>query len=534
MIKIYRNRAEITLIVDNQPPIKASAPDDDFSVFNSQSYITIGGKIELTNPQDLSSFKKQNSESFGPIQTRPFYKTLYPFQGTITGLVFNKRRILDNIKDGSGYVQGDVVLQASGNVLAGVGLDRTSPKTQKPFVLPSYNKTVTYTITESIKTTDSPTVRNTFYEENSLDLTTVPSDNKNLEISSLETNLTTMKTTNQIPQDYDYGACDYPSCSGKIQKFCCCKLWKLHSVIVYFINIFLILGDGDLTSTFDYSDDPPVLNNTTDSGSTQITTTLGVIAGVGLGAVVLLIILYLIFKFGSTKYIEQDEKDLPKGVQPGKIKSERKSNLNNNSNLGSKNISPRVSVGNIETKINQGSLQGEPINTQKLVFQPASPPKNRVEFTPGTLQRNSNGPRTGQLSRHNSQSRNSTPQKPPQINFQNQNNSMQFGMNNSQFGTQPHQFGNSSSQISQFGTLQRMPISNSNSGSIVARQNYNYQTIQQSGSCRSTQIGVNNIVNSVVNSVNSPNTPIGKLQSNSSSASRLAKGKDKSDREYYV
>ena len=111
---------------------------------------------------------------------------------------------------------------------------------------------------------------------------------------------------------------------------------------------------------------------------------------------------------------------------------------------------------------------------------------------------------------------------------------MQFGINNSQFGTQPHQFGNSSSQISQFGTLQRMPISNSNSGSIVARQNYNYQTIQQSGSCRSTQIGVNNIVNSVVNSVNSPNTPIGKLQSNSSSASRLAKGKDKSDREYYV
>ena len=235
LIKIFRNRAEITLTVDNLAPIKAKSPDNDFTVFNSQSYVTIGGKVELgTVP--LKSFKNSISANVGsPIQARPFFKSLYPFQGTVTGLVFNKRRLLDNIKDGSGYVQGDVVLKGSDNVLAGVGLDRIGANgkvknsknngkklsgvtngpivgnavekqfgksPEKPFTLPSYNKTIKYTITEAIKTTSTPiTPRNAVYPD------------------IIDTNLTTMKLPeNNISdnQDYDYGSCDYPSCAGKV------------------------------------------------------------------------------------------------------------------------------------------------------------------------------------------------------------------------------------------------------------------------------------------------------------------------------
>merc|ERR1719230_1687908 len=158
-------------------------------------------------------------------------------------------------------------------------------------------------------------------------------------------------------QDYDYGSCDYPSCAG----------------------------DGDI-SNYNYSDDydslPNLNGNSTNPNSTQITTTLGVIAGVGLGAVVLLIILYGIFKFSSTKYIEQDQKDLPKGVQPGKIKAEHKSTNNNNSkgnnassnlssNVNSKINSPRQSVANPSN-----SSIGKP--NPKPVFQPANPPTTQV------------------------------------------------------------------------------------------------------------------------------------------------------------
>ena len=224
-MNIYRNRAEITLTVDDLAPVKAQSPDDDFSVFNSQSYVTLGGKVELgSTPLKTfkSSISNSNSNSYLPIQARPFFKSLYPFEGTITGLVFNKRRILDNIKDGTGYVQGDVVLQASGNVLAGVGFDTTNTQNnknnnpeiatknnkivpEKPFTLPSYNKTITYTITEAIKTTSTPiTPRNALFE-----LTT----------SRTDTNLTNMKLppdSSESGQDYDYGSCDYPSCAGKI------------------------------------------------------------------------------------------------------------------------------------------------------------------------------------------------------------------------------------------------------------------------------------------------------------------------------
>lgn len=251
-VTIVRERETLKVQIDNQP-ILIQAAREKYYVFNAQSYIIIGAREPI-----------ENSDSYSLVYSSG--QLINPFQGTISGLIFNDINVLDRLFSGKGRSSPDIQWLDGDKYFK----NPFQPPNQLTPVI-SNSETIS-----QVNTSDKSQFSNSLTTQSSVTIlptTQVPVTTSSTFITS-EINI--MSTS------------EVPNCS-------------LNSNLPECPEIKVNSPDGTLPPSLQTNNDD-VNASGLSTFSTQnggILSTLLVIAAIALGALFLLILIYFIFKMSN-------------------------------------------------------------------------------------------------------------------------------------------------------------------------------------------------------------------------------------------